>query len=55
MRDRLHVVIEQLRIHIERQGRGGVAEEPLHGLDAPAGIDGEAGGGVSELVGGEPG
>lgn len=35
-------------------GCGLVAEHPLHGLDVRAGGDGEAGGGMAEVVDGEP-
>ena len=48
--DRVEVVGEQAGVHVERHGRGRVAEHLLDALDVGAGSHGEARSPVSQVV-----
>ena len=49
--DLVEAVLEEMTVGVQGHRRGGVSEHLLHHLDLGAGGDGEAGGGVAELVG----
>ena len=49
-RDIVEVFAEEPGVDVEGHRGGGVAEHPLNGLDVGAGGDGEAGGGVAQVV-----
>jgi hypothetical protein len=50
IRDAVEFVVEQVGVHVEGHRGRGVPEHPLNGLDAGAAGDGEAGGGVAQVV-----
>jgi hypothetical protein len=54
-RDRLEVVIEEIRVGVQSHGRGRMPEHPLNGLHVRSGADGEARRRVPQLVRSEPG
>jgi hypothetical protein len=48
--DVVETIVEEVAVLVERHGRRLVSEHLLHDLDVGAGRDGQAGGGVTELV-----
>lgn len=49
--DGVEIVFEQVRVGVERHGRGGVSEHPLHDFHVCTRADGEGCGGVPQVVG----
>jgi hypothetical protein len=52
--NRVQITLEQIGVHVQRHGRVGVAEHPLHHLNVCAGLDSEAGRRVAKRVRRDP-